>query len=423
MLRRARHQTDWFSEMELCVSENDLMTSRCSVHDFYSFVQNHVVVWMNSQVFITTTMTHQSDTNTNPLMHHMLTIGSRSSFSVFASNYDSAIAACDFLLCFFAKSKVPNVSLHCCNTNITTTLPVSAQALSHFMGQATLSKLELYHVDLDETFGHALSLRGSSSSSNFELALERCGVHCHAGGGEQILIHGLQSIRGALEVKKCWIDSRIIAATLSGDNCHLKKLKLTTAPNHYDNSMMDQIAQSVQTNNTGGLVELAFGCMPISDQDLAVLCHSLTSHTTATTLDLSQAREPGTSSTMRSQESKTFWLQTIVQMLKANTVLDTIKLPKHFMTAAATADIYCYQEEIVARLEMNRFRIRLDAIKNIPDTALRAKLLGRELALPSVRYRPNQTFMLISENVELVASYSSYCCSRKRKRHRADVYD
>jgi hypothetical protein len=410
--------------MELCVSENDLMTSRCSVHDFYSFVQNHVVVWMNPQVFITTTMTSQSDINTNPQMHRMLTIGSRSSFSVFASNYDSAVATCDFLLCFFAKSKVPDVSLHCCITDITTILPVSAQVLSHFVGQATLAKLELYHVHLDDTFGHALSLRGFSSSSNFELALVRCDVHCRAGGGEQILIHGLQSIRGALEVKGCWTDYRILAATLSGDNCHLKKLKLTTAPNqHYDNSVMDQIAQSIQANTTGGLVELAFRCMPISDQDLAVLCHSLTSHTTVTTLDLSQARELGTSSTMRSQESKTFWLQTIVQMLKANTVLDTIKLPEYFMTAAATADIYCYQEEIVARLEMNRFRIRLDAIKNIPDTALRAKLLGRELALPSVRYRPNQTFMLISENVELVASYSSYCCSRKRKRHRADVYD
>jgi hypothetical protein len=355
-------------------------------------------------------------------MYHVLTIGSRSSFSIYASNYAAAVAACDFLLCFFAKSKVPNVSLHRCYTDITTTLPVSAQALSHFWGQATLAKLELYHVGLDETFGHALSLRGSSSSSssNFELALERCGVHCRAGGGEEaVVIHGLQSIRGALEVNGCWIDSRILAATLSGDNCHLKKFKLTTAPNHYDNSLMDQIAQSIQANNTG-LVELEFGCMPISDRDLAVLCHALTSHTTVTMLDFSQAQEPGTASTMRSQESIAFWLQTIVQLLKANTVLDTIKLPKHFMMRATTENIYCYQKEIVPRREMNRFRIRLDAIKNVPDTAFRAKLLARELALPSVRYPPNQTFMLISTNVELVASY---CCSRKRKRHRADVYD
>jgi hypothetical protein len=129
---------------------------------------------------------------------------------------------------------------------------------------------------------------------------------------------------------------------------------------------------------------------------------------------------PGTESAMRSQNSKAFWLQKIVQLLKANTVLDTIKLPKHFLTRAATEKIQCYQEEIVARVEMNRYRIRIDAIKNVPGTALRAKLLGRELALPSVRYRPNQTFMLISENIELVASY---LCSRKRKRHRADVYD
>jgi fumarate reductase subunit C len=433
MIRCARQQTqtdvDWFSEMELFISTEALLTSQRSVHDFFSFAQNHVVVWTHSQAFITTMTFYEFHqvvpfTTTHPQMHHVITIGCRSSFSVFASGYAPAIAACDFLLCFFVKSKVPSVSLHCYKST-NNTLPVSAPALSHFVGQATLAKLELCNVDLDANFGRALSLRGTSIS-NFHLTLECCSAHCSAGGGEEldVLIHGLQSIRGSLEVNGCWIDSHIIAATLSGDNCHLKRLKLTAASNHNSNSSgggggrpiikMDPISRSLHANKTG-LVELAFGCMPISNRDLAVLCDALASHATVTTLDLSQAQP-----TMSTQESMTFWLQTIVQLLKANNVLHNVKLSKHLMTAMTDEDIYCYREEIVPRLEMNRFGSRLQAIKAVPDTDFRAKLLARELALPSVRHSPDLICMLISENAQLVASYR---CSRKRNRHRADAHD
>jgi hypothetical protein len=342
MLRRRASDSDakvdYFSEMELCVPPADLLKSRRSVHDFYSFVQNHVVVWMSPEVFITTSMTRNQQGEPilmgaciHPDMHHGLTIGSRSSFSVFASAYAPGVAACDFLLSFLAKSKVPKVSLQC-SFNTLSTLPVSYQALSHFMGQESLAELELCHVSLDENFGHALSgVRGTSN--NFNLTLECCTVHHSVCEGEAltILIHGLQSLTGALEVNGCWIDSCIIAATLSGDNCQLKKLKLTTAPSN-NNSItngggggqqrpiirMDLIARSIQANNMG-LVELVFGCMPISDLDLAMLCIALASHATVTTLDLSQAQSA--TATETSIWPQTFWLQRIVELIKTNAVL------------------------------------------------------------------------------------------------------
>jgi hypothetical protein len=205
----------WFPEIELCVPPVDLLTSRRSVHDFYSFAQSHVVVWMSPQAFITTMMSRNNhnlsepllpdtysepllpDTYMHPQMHHVLTIGNRSSFSVFASEYAPGIAACDFLLSFLAKSKVPIVSLHCSES----TLPVTAQVLSQFLSQSTLAKLELYNVDLDDNFGHALILRGISSSTNFNLTLECCNS---AGQGEAlaILIQGLQSITGSARGKR-----------------------------------------------------------------------------------------------------------------------------------------------------------------------------------------------------------------------------
>jgi hypothetical protein len=143
----------------------------------------------------------------------------------------------------------------------------------------------------------------------------------------------------------------------------LKKLKLTTAPSNNNSNTngggqlppiirMDPIARSIQANNKG-LVELAFGYMPISDLDLAVLCNALASHATVTTLDLSQAQSA--TATATSIWPQTFWLQTIVQLIEANKVLQTVKLPKQLMTAMTAEDIYCYQEETVPRLEMNRF--------------------------------------------------------------------
>jgi hypothetical protein len=204
----------------------------------------------------------------------------------------------------------------------------------------------------------------------------------------------------------------------------LKKLKLSTAAaaaggGHY-NPSLGWINCSIYSSKQHGLIELVFGCMPISDQDVAVLCDALVSHTTVTTLDLSQAQSAtATATSMWRQESTTFWLQTIVRLLKANMVLQTVKLPKQLVTTMTAEDIYCYQEETVPRLEMNRFRPRLEAIKAVPNTNFRAKLLAREFTVPSVRYSPDLIWMLLSENAQLVASYG---CSHKRKRHRADVY-
>jgi hypothetical protein len=180
---------------------------------------------------------------------------------------------------------------------------------------------------------------------------------------------------------------------------------------------IDPIARSIKRNT--GLVELVVGSMDVSDHDFIVLCDSLESHATVTTLDLSEAQTV-TATTAMSQENMTFWLQAIVQLLQVNTVLQTITLPDHLMTA----DIY--HQEITPRLETNRFRLRCLAIQDVSDTdfRVRAKLLGRELTnlplqLARRRHTPNLVFMLLLHNVQVLTAFR---CSRKRKRHRADAY-
>lgn len=428
MLRSRQTNVEWFSEMELSVPPEDLLISQRSVHDFYSFVQNHVMVWMSPQSFILTSETAQAVRLDDPEIQHVLTIGIPSSslltsntnmgLSVYSSCYMQAIHACDFLLLFFAKSNVPQVSLY--GGSIHTILPVSGQVLSHFIGQATLQKLELLHVELDPVVCNALSVRGETSPatattsiSSFELKLLHCSVRRTA-EAEDAFVRGLQSIRGTTELAGCWIDTRILAETLSGNECHLKTLKLTA----HNGGPIDPIARSIKRNT--GLVELVVGSMYVSDQDFIVLCDSLESHATVTTLDLSEAQTGTATTTAMSQENMTFWLQAIVQLLQVNTVLQTITLPDHLMTA----DIY--HQEITPRLETNRFRLRCLAIQDISDTDYRvcAKLSGRELTnlplqLARRRHTPNLVFMLLLHNVQVLTAFR---CSRKRKRHRADAY-
>jgi hypothetical protein len=73
MLRSRQTNVEWFSEMELSVPPEDLLISQRSVHDFYSFVQNHVMVWMSPQSFILTSETAQAVRLDDPEIQHVLT--------------------------------------------------------------------------------------------------------------------------------------------------------------------------------------------------------------------------------------------------------------------------------------------------------------------------------------------------------------
>jgi hypothetical protein len=75
MLRSRQTNVERFSEMELSVPPEDLLISQRSVHDFYSFVQDHVMVWMSPQSFILTSETAQAIRLDDPEIQHVLTIG------------------------------------------------------------------------------------------------------------------------------------------------------------------------------------------------------------------------------------------------------------------------------------------------------------------------------------------------------------
>jgi hypothetical protein len=91
-------------------------------------------------------------------------------------------------------------------------------------------------------------------------------------------------------------------------------------------------------------------------------------------------------------ESKTTWMNAIIQMLRQNTVIHTIESPDYFNNEGL------YQNFILPRLEMNRnsFEVQRQAVKRA-DPSIRPQLLGR--ALHVVRYNPELVFLFLSENI------------------------
>jgi hypothetical protein len=93
-----------------------------------------------------------------------------------------------------------------------------------------------------------------------------------------------------------------------------------------------------------------------------------------------------------SAESRSTVMDAMLQMLRRNTVVQTIELPRAFN------DEEEYQNLILPRLEMNRscFEVQRRAVKRA-DPSIRPQLLGR--ALHMVRYNPELVFIFLSENI------------------------
>ena len=90
------------------------------------------------------------------------------------------------------------------------------------------------------------------------------------------------------------------------------------------------------------------------------------------------------------QEEKPKWTQSILDMVKTNTILKKLELDQHIV------DQEMVQDEVEPRLEMNAFRPRVAAVAQEADIELRLRLLGK--ALEKVEDNSTLVFMFLSEN-------------------------
>jgi hypothetical protein len=365
-----------FSEVEQI---DAFLPAELSLQEFHSFAVKHDVVWMSEGAFITTdfpygNMNSSFDTSYVRDMlgryeHYLTASFSGRSFSVFASSRWLATVPSDFLVGLFARSDIPVVHLDSRSRVFRTVrreLPVSEAALAELVTQDTCRELELSALNLNEAHFHALR----RASSSLKLTLAFC---LPIAATATAFVECLVGIQCPVNVKWDDVNTRILARALPGAS-HLHELNLDmngdVAPN------ISSTIQSLEANT--GLVKLRVStrCNGIS---FPTLCHSLRSHTTLTSLEVyTRTLDRNAPVFVVADESKTIWLEAIIELLKTNTVLHTIELPWR-LTGTTTG---IYHQEIVPRLEMNRFRRHFLAIKAAPRE-LHVKLLCFALPLVS----------------------------------------
>ena len=265
-------------------------------------------------------------------------------------------------------------------------LPVSGEALTELVTQGTCRELALDKFHLNESHFHALR----RATSSLKVSLIGCNIMAVA---VTAFVECIQGTACSLDMTWDNADGGILAQILSGAS-QLQKLTLNKpegAP------PIGSIFESLQANtglvesfqaNTG-LVELTVST-EFDDFDFPTLCHSLRSHPTLKSLAVYIPASSGPR--VLSEENKTILLEGMHGLLKTNTVLHTIELPWCLIGTPI------YEEEMVPRLEMNRFRRHFLAIKAAPGE-LRIKLLCA--ALPLV-FTTNVIFEVFRDSVDVL---------------------
>jgi hypothetical protein len=266
--------------------------------------------------------------------------------------------------------------------------PISCAALSRLLqnDNSNLRKLNLSSMVLNEEHIRALA----TVSGSMEIILDECrledDVECRNG-----FVQCLVRNRGPTQLYRCRIECPILVAALTGNSCVSRlKLGFNIAGFH-----KEALVRALVHNC--GLVQLDLAAHAMSNEHWTIMCQSLQTHPALTDLDLRMTGPliHGTVNRARlSDEQKAHRTGLLADMVKANTVLYTIRLDHD------ERDNQIYVNTILPHLETNLYRPRVHAIKKA-ESRVRRPLLGRALQTKSVRQKPNLLWMLLSENPDI----------------------
>jgi hypothetical protein len=320
------------------------------------------------------------------------------SLTVHAREPTAAASACEFLLGILARSQEHHHYITIGNgyspDGEDRPFPVSGPTLSNFFQEIhhMHRKVTLAGIILDEAQCRALA---TVSSPNVEINLERCMLAPDdIGSCREAFIECLQRDRGPTELDRCLISHRIVAAALTG-NTRVCKLRIACSESMQDDhGGMGILFKSL--TEMRGLLELKLYDHYIMDHNWYILCESLKVHRTLTCLDL---RYPHQSNAlpMIANKRKVQRTRGIADMLQVNTLLHTIKF------SPFKIDRQIGNKSMNLRLETNRYRPRLLAVKQAADNRFRRALLGRALQSTQARNKPNIIWMFLSENADVIA--------------------
>jgi hypothetical protein len=257
----------------------------------------------------------------------------------------------------------------------------SGPVLSQFLRESPLLQV----VEFDGFLFKEEHCRALATLQRTDLEIELTDCAIEPKNVEDAFIEWFRNNKVVTELVDCRMDSSILCA-LKGNNS-VKKLTFDTdfVSIELHEEHMRSLAQAIAGNT--GVEHLYFFGLEVSDEIWCLLFRSLATHPRIKLLDLNEGYLPHLSA-----ESKTVWMNAIIQMLQRNTVVHTIELPDYFNNEAL------YLDSILPRLEMNRncFEVQRQAVK-LADPSLRPQLFGR--ALHVVRCNPELVFLFLSENV------------------------
>jgi hypothetical protein len=225
----------------------------------------------------------------------------------------------------------------------------------------------------------------------FEITLSYCSL---TEAGEPVLFEGIRRNRGPTSLYGCRFNMRPFAEALRG-NARIKQFDTLSRERITEGDgvfLLRALAKNL------GIKALILARIQITDEGWYVMCQSVANHPAIESLSLhktaSRSRPTNDTYLVMSEAEKTYRTQCLVEMLKVNTVVKEIDcLPDE-------RDESIWRNEIVPRLEINKFRPRIGTVKKIQGTS-RAPLFGR--ALHTVNDNDTFLYMMVNGNVDLLA--------------------
>jgi hypothetical protein len=286
------------------------------------------------------------------------------------------VEICDVVLRLLAASAVHSV--------IVDSAPINALSLAYLMEHCqSLKLLTLKYLGIVNE-NHCRVL-GDHSRPGLEIELRGC-FFTNAGTSALAEILGRNEGPTRLD-DDCDMDISLLANGLRG-NSRLKSLR----PNRcLLNRTVLALAGALKENF--GLVDLNLSFRWVSDETWNAICNSLKTHPTLQVLDFLplfsfQAEAQPSPALLQSR------IQALVDMLKVNMSIHTIRLADHYIQHEL------FRESVIPYLAMNKHRSHVRAIQKARPIAYRTGVLV--IALLSARADANKRWMLLSGNAEAV---------------------
>jgi hypothetical protein len=391
-----------FTEAELTVDWEDfVIQSGVTWTLLISFCEGRII-WLTPDAFITV---EESYAATGVVIDYQYLLAVKDvfaswidakDFKIYSKSTAHATAIFDGIFRLLATSDATSLCLSCHDGNSLVAspdseslrfflLPVRGPVLSRYLisQQSATSLKTLRLEDMTLNTDHCIALE-SNDRIDLDIELSNCKF---TNDGIQALLESQRRNKGPEKLLNCKMDVGVLAESLRG-NRSLKSLKPCGKLDHDQLSPEDfeTLAQALRENE--GLVTLDIAGQPILEESWRIILNSIQKHPSLQVLDLHLTP----SCRRMSTATKTERMLAIVEMLQVNTVILTIHMLLH------ECDKQVLQDSINPRLQLNLYRLRIRAIKEVAPGVLRSKLVG--CALVKVSKNVNLLWLIFRENAD-----------------------